>query len=107
MNFSRLETALQTVGVPIYHYEASKQPDQYIVWAEEGDGGSGHADNSPTTRVITGTVDYYTRTKEGDTNVEAIFEALGAAKMAHKLNSVQYEDDTRFVHYEWVWKWVV
>jgi hypothetical protein len=106
MNLSIIETALLTVGVPVCHYTADKKTDKYIVWAEDGDCGSGHADNKVTIRVIEGTVDYFTRTKD-DPNVDRIEAALNNGKIACHLGSVQYEDDTKYIHYEWVWKVVI
>ncbi|MVB11178.1 hypothetical protein CAFE_18860 [Caprobacter fermentans] len=96
-----LKAALLSVADNVGHYKAHKKTDQYIVWAEDG-GGGGYADNRHTTDTLTGTVDYFTKS-EYDPNVKAIGAALDAAGIAHRLNSVQYEDDTGYIHYEWVW----
>lgn len=96
-----LKYALLSVTDNVGHYKALKKTDQYIVWAEDG-GGGGHADNHSTTRVLTGTIDYFTKA-ENDPNVEAIEVALDNVKIAHRLNSIQYEDETSYIHYEWVW----
>lgn len=91
---------LLTVGVPVSHYFAEKKPDKYIVWAEDGQSGSLHGDDKMTEQVIQGTIDYFTK-QEYDPNVKKIQEAL--QPISWRLNSVQYEEDTKFIHYEWVW----
>jgi len=96
-----LKSALLSVTDSVYHYKAFQQSDKYIVWAEDS-GGGGYADNQPTTKTLSGTVDYFTKT-ENDPNVDAIDDALANAKIAHRLNSIQYEDETGYIHYEWVW----
>ena len=50
----------------------------------------------------------YTKT-EDDANVDAIESVFdgAAAWIAAQLNSVQYEDDTGLVHYEWAWEALV
>ena len=106
MNINFIETALLTVGIPVSHYTASKKEDKYIVWAEDGDGDSGYADNRVTTRVVEGTIDFFTRTKD-DPTADRIEDVLNNGKIAWRLSSVQYEDQTRYYHYEWVWKMVV
>ena len=39
-----------------------------------------------------------------DETVDKIQAALTAACILFYLNSVQYEDDTELIHYEWVWE---
>ncbi|HHY28088.1 MAG TPA: hypothetical protein GX523_15335 [Desulfitobacterium dehalogenans] len=97
-----IRDALLTVTENVGHYEAFKKTDQYIVWAEDG-GYSGHGDNRSTTKVVTGTIDYFTK-NEGDPNVEAIQNALDSIDIAWSMNSIQYEDKTGFLHYEWVFE---
>lgn len=101
-----IKNALLTVGVPVNHYSAVKKPDKYIVWTEDGQADSGHGDNRMITQVITGTVDYFTR-MEDDPNFFAIQSALNGVDIAWRLNSIQFEDDTKLVHYEWVWELVI
>lgn len=56
----RIRDALLTVSKDVYHFEALKKKDKYIVWAEDGEGNSGHADNKKN-QVIQGTIDYFTK----------------------------------------------
>nr|DAQ35644.1 MAG TPA: Protein of unknown function (DUF806) [Caudoviricetes sp.] len=99
-----LKTALLSVTDNVGHYTSHKKTDRYIVWAEDG-GYSGHADNQHTTDILTGTIDYFTKA-ENDQAVKAIQNALDDIKIAWKLNSVQYEEDTGYIHYEFVWELV-
>ena len=50
----------------------------------------------------TGTVDWFSRNPKSDIpqTVEGVFEALG---VSWYFNSLQYENDTGFLHWEWVW----
>ena len=102
MRFENLKAALVSVGVPVSHYEARKQKDQYIVWAEDSQSGGLWADNGMTHQVIQGTVDYFTK-MEYDQNVEKIQAAMSNV-VSWRLNSVQYEEDKDYIHWEWVWE---
>lgn len=98
----KIRDALLTVTDNVGHYEAFKKTDQYIVWAEDGSY-SGYGDNKSTTQVMTGTIDYFTKT-EDDPNVEAVQNALNSIDIAWAMNSIQYEDETGFLHYEWTFE---
>lgn len=105
MDLSDLKTVLLSVGVPVHHYKAFKESDQYIVWAEDGESDAGHGDNKKTTQVIQGTIDYFTK-KEFDSNFNLIQKKLNTANIAWRLNSIQHEEKTGYIHYEWVWELV-
>lgn len=105
MQLSDLRDVLLEIEIPVFHYEAYQQTGNYIVWAEDGEGQSGHADNHKTTQVMAGTIDYFTKT-EFDPIVETIQEKLNSIDIAWRLNSVQYEKDTGYIHYEWTWEMV-
>lgn len=98
----RVRDALLEVGVDVGHYESSGKSDEYIVWAEDSEGNTLDGDNKKQIEVIQGTVDYFTKEDE-DPNVSKIENALDAAKISYYLNSVQYEDETGYIHFEWVW----
>lgn len=97
-----IRDALLTVTPNVYHYEAFKKTDRYIVWAEDGAHGD-YADNSMVTQVITGTVDLFTK-MENDPYFDAVQDALNSIDIAWGLNSIQYEDSTGYTHYEWSWE---
>lgn len=96
-----IKTAMLTVTNKTYHYwppENTASP--YIVWAEDGQGATVWADGAMQNQVITGTVDYFTKT-ENDANVGKIQAALNGV-CSWRLNSVQYEDE--LIHHEWAWE---
>lgn len=97
-----VKNALLIVTDNVGHYKALKKTDKYIVWAEDSSI-SGYGDNRRTTQVISGTADYFTQT-ENDPNVEAIESAFDFTQIAHRLNSIQYEEVTGYIHYEWIWE---
>lgn len=85
-----------------YHY---RRPDNvtsgYGVWAETGETQSMNANNRKVEQQLTGYLDYYTLT-EFDPVLDKIQEALDRLSCgAWSLNSVQYEDETNLIHYEW------
>jgi hypothetical protein len=76
---------------------------KYIVWAEEGQTGSSHSDNIMNIQVYGGTIDLFTK-DEYDPLFDDIQTAMNKAGMAWSWNSTQYEEDTGFIHHEWVWE---
>ena len=104
MTLQSVRDALLTVSRRVYHFKAHPRAQApYFIWAEDGSGQNLHTDGRLEEQVIQGTVDYYTK-QEGDPAVAKAQEALSAAGIPWRLNSVQYEDDTGLVHYEWVWE---
>lgn len=98
-----VKDALLTVTDNVGHYTAWDDSDRYIVWAEEQEVDSLEADNFKAGQTVEGSIDYFTKT-EDDPNIVAIPNALNAARIGWELNSVQYEDETRFIHYEWLFR---
>lgn len=87
----------------VYHYEAAGVKDRYIVWAEDSEPRSLGANNHKDGQTIQGTIDYFTKT-DFDETVDKIQDALNEARISFRLNSVQYEDETGYQHYEWLWE---
>lgn len=85
------------------HYEALDETDKYCVWAEDSESDALNTDNYKGGQTIQGTIDYFTK-DEDDPNIEAFQTELNKARIGWSLNSVQYEDETGFIHYEWIWK---
>lgn len=98
-----IRDTLLKVSDNVGHYEAVEKNDQYIVWAEDSEGSSVEGDDRKTNQSIQGTIDYFTRI-EFDPMVDRIQEALRDAKISFYINSVQYEEETKYIHYEWVWE---
>jgi hypothetical protein len=86
-----------------FHYEARSKSDKYIVWAEDSPGDTVFADDELDERAIEGTVDYYTKT-EYDPTVKQIENAMDNSEMSWRLSSIQHEEDTGYIHYEWIWQ---
>ena len=104
MTLNNLRDLLLTITPNVFHYEATGQTGNYIVWAEDGEGNSVYADGQKIERVITGTIDYFTKTEE-DPVKRQIEDALDTDDgLAWSLNSVQREKDTGYIHYEWAWE---
>lgn len=76
--------------------------DRYFVWQEDGEN-SLEADGSHDECAVSGTTDLYTKL-EFDPWVTAMGDAFTESGLSWYLESVQYEEDTGFWHYEWVWE---
>lgn len=103
LTLEKLQEALAALTDRCYHYVA--QPNakpSYLVWMEDG-GNDFSADNIHAELCLTGTVDLYTKT-ENDPLMQSVPQALESIGAAWSLNSVQYEDDTGLIHYEWAWE---
>lgn len=104
-NLKRVRDALLKAVNPeiVSHYEAAEKKESYVVWAEDSEGGNLGADDGKEHQAIQGTIDFYTK-EEFDEKVDNIQESLMAAGISFRLNSVQYESETEYIHYEWVWE---
>ena len=77
----------------------------YLVWAEDGAAASVFADGRRACKSHAGTIDLFTLQED-----EPLFDQVEAAldelePVAWRLNSVQYEQDTGLIHYEWRWEY--
>ena len=99
----RVRLALISLPGDVCHYHAFKKKDRYIVWAEQAEGGSVEADDRKQEYSISGYIDFFTR-EENDPVVDMVSERLKSAEIAFSLNSVQYEEETRYIHYEWLFE---
>jgi len=85
----QIRDALLSVTDNVGHYEALNVSDKYLVWAEDAEADSVHADNQKDIQVIQGTVDYFTK-EDGDINVDKGQKALAGGEGAgDEWNSVQ------------------
>ena len=84
----------------VSHFERLNS-DRYFVWQEDGSNGI-VGDDRHVEGAVTGTTDLFTK-REFDPWKEEFEESMDNIGMAWYLNSVQYEEDTGFIHYEWVW----
>lgn len=86
----------------VYHYtRPADTTSAWIVWQEDGENQSFNTDNQKKEQQIHGTIDCYSLT-EYDPLFDEIQEALNALEnVGWNLMSVQYEDETNLIHYEW------
>ena len=99
----KVKKALVNIIPRSYHYEApDKAKTPYAVWYEERQD-SLNADDKAAETTIDGVVHYFTK-KEYDDIPDELFEAFTAADICIALNSIQYEEDTKIIHYEWTWE---
>lgn len=85
----------------VSHNERMKS-DRYFVWGERGCNDL-EAGNSHVERAVLGYTDLFTK-QEFDPWKEQLEQAFDEAGIAWGLNSVQYEEETGFTHYEWYWE---
>lgn len=78
------------------------QSDRYFVWQEDG-ANDLQAENTHAEQSVTGTTDLFTK-QELDPWAADLEASLSGYQIAWYLNSVQFEEDTGFWHYEWVWE---
>lgn len=109
-----LQSKLQRIGdalvegldANVYHYTRPQLQAPFCVWAEDGENTPFDADNGKQEQSIGGYVDYYTKT-EYDPALDAVQDVLaGLAEempFGWRLDSVQFEDETNLIHYQWVW----
>ena len=76
--------------------------ERYFVWQEDGQNDLS-ASNGHTEKSVTGSTDLYTK-MEFDPWKGAFERSMTKSGIAWYLSSVQYEEDTGFTHYEWVWE---
>lgn len=98
-----IKEALKDLTENVWRYHA---PDRaslpYLVWAEDG-ASDFIANGCHCERAWQGTIDLYT-SDEDDGLINGVSEALDQARVAWYLNSVQYEEGTGVIHYEWVFE---
>lgn len=84
----------------VSHYE-KLESDRYFVWQEEGEE-SLSANNRHKETAMRGTTDLFTK-MEFDPWKERFEKELTRSGIAWELNSIQYEEETGFIHFEWLW----
>lgn len=101
---SAFAAALKATGIPVAHYgwEKDRFPSgNYIVYAEDS-AADLEANGLHIERATEGTVDLFTRdySDAAKDPVESVFESMPG--IVWHLNTIQFEEDTKYVHYEWV-----
>lgn len=98
----RLRQGFAALGGHVYHYHRPDLQFPCVVWAEEGLNPL-HADGDTVEGALRGTLDYFTP-REIDPMIDAIPLRFREMGLAWSLLSVQFEDDTGLVHWEWAWE---
>lgn len=100
--YERIVAVHTAVTTNVSHFD-QMQSDRYFVWQEDGNNDF-EANGQHVEQAVTGTTDLYTK-QEFDPWADAFEAALNAdGTIAWSLNSVQREEDTGFIHYEWEWQ---
>lgn len=96
-----LMDALSRTGLQfaLYAWDRAPKDDYGVISLSEGN--DLIADGVHCERGTEGFVDFFTRdtTNYPRTLIESVLNGL----CAFYLNSVQYEEDTHYIHYEWKW----
>lgn len=97
-----LGEALAALTSNCYHYWRPKMRPPFIVWAEDGQDAALWANGHMAEQTLGGSVHYFTK-QEYDPMIDRIpgvFDRLG---LGWALESVQFEEETELIHYEWRW----
>lgn len=79
------------------------QSDRYFVWQEENQTDL-ISDNRHGESIVTGSTDLFTK-QEFDPWKAAFEAALNDSPyISWNLESIQYEEETGFYHFEWLWR---
>ena len=98
-----IKNILLSISESVYLFTAkSNTKTPYIVYGVDGNNNL-YAGNSMAETVDTGYIDLFTK-KSDDPLIKEIPAALVTAEISFYLNSVQFEDETRILHYEWRWE---
>lgn len=99
--FEKIIAAHTAVTDQVSHAKRLRS-DRYFVWQEEGEVPL-MADGKHSETAVTGTTDLFTKT-EFDPWKDAFEHALDASgHIAWSLNASEFEEDTGFFHFEWLW----
>ena len=78
------------------------QSERYFVWQEDGEADC-ILDGRHAEKAVTGSTDLFTK-QEFDPWKDQMEQAFdNAPDILWRLNSSQFEEDTGFWHYEWLW----
>lgn len=95
---------LKETGIAFAETAWSKAPKtDYGIYALDGAADTMWADGKMLHQAMEGTVDLFTH-GPGMENAKQIQTALEAAGVSWQLNSVQFEEDTKLTHWEWVFQ---
>ena len=95
-----IKTALLTLTPEVYHYFArANNRMAYVVWQEDSTQNF-YGDNRTAEHGWSMSVDLFTKT-ENDPLMESIPELFDGLGVPYRVESVDYEDDTEYIHVTW------
>lgn len=89
-------------GAVVLHYWHPRQQAPYILWQEDS-AETFKSDNKSSEIKWVGVVDFYTQT-EFDETLDSIIGALDSVGAIWKISSVDFEDDTKLIHFTVNWE---
>lgn len=93
----------ENISCAVYHYTRGDDTTlPYCIWSETGEENSFNVDNHKEEQQLTGLVDYYTL-DEFDSICDDIQTILDNEHVGWVLESVQFEEETNLIHYQWRW----
>ncbi len=94
--------AAHTAVTDSVSHDTKLKSDRYFVWGARGTNDLA-ANDVHAEKAVLGYTDLYTK-QEFDPWKDQIEESFDNFGLAWALNSVQYEEETGFTHYEWYWE---
>lgn len=101
MNWYEKIIAAHTAVTMAVSHGGRLKSERYFVWQEDG-AQDFIANGRHGEKGVTGSTDLFTK-REFDPWKDQIEESFDNCGIAWRLNSVQFEEDTGFWHYEWIW----
>lgn len=103
--YENLVVALKETGIPFAEYEWKTRPSgDYGTVALEFEADALYGDDQKQMRSFEGSVDLFMQLRDM-MKVAAVESALAAVcESCWSLNSIQYENDSGLVHYEWAFQ---
>lgn len=103
MTLLKMCEALLALTDEVYHFEAPQGTQApYIIYGEDADV-SLWADNKKVIPTVQGTIDLYCKDDLCEL-IKFIPNALENKEISYYLNSIQHEEETGLLHYEWVFE---
>lgn len=99
---SELSSELGDINATVLHYWHPRQQAPYILWQEDSCE-TFKADNKSCEFKWVGVVDLYTQT-EFDGLLDDIIEALEEVHATWTISSVDFEEETKLIHYTVDWE---
>ncbi|WP_195397589.1 hypothetical protein [Holdemania sp. 1001302B_160321_E10] len=93
------QSSISEISTCYHYFRPVHQEAPFIVWAENGEGSSFYGGNRKEEQTIAGIIDLFTK-EEFDPRIDEIQDFLFHLP-SFELESVQYEEETELIHYEW------